>query len=176
MVVDLGANTGNFSRLSHRLGSKVVSIDSSHGCIDQAYKDLKQYPDLLPLIIDLSNPCTGVGWNSMERPPIQNRVCPDLVLALALIHHLAISNALPFGYLVQFFEDWNCPILIEFVPKSDPQVPLLYPGGNDVFPNYTEQKFSEAFSTKFKICGTYPIEDSTRVLYYLVPNKSKDTK
>jgi hypothetical protein len=165
----LGSNTGNFSRLASRYNFKVVSVDSSHGCVESTYEDKVKYPDLLPLLIDLTNPCTGVGWESKERPPLQERVKPNLVLALALIHHLAVSGALPFGYLVKYFKSWNCPVLIEFVPKSDPQVSKLFPGGLDIFPNYTEDRFTEVLSSEFSIKNRFTIEDSVRSLYYLVP-------
>jgi hypothetical protein len=168
-ILDLGSNTGNFSRLASRYGSKVVSVDSSHGCVDSAYEDRMKCPDILPLLMDITNPCTGVGWEGRERPPLQERVKPNMVLALALIHHLAISSALPFEYLVKYFRSWNCPVLIEFVPKSDPQVQTLFPGGLDIFPNYTEEKFTEVFSSEFSIKNRLPIGDSVRVLYYMVP-------
>jgi len=168
-ILDLGSNTGNFSRLANRYHFGVVSVDSSHGCVEAAYENKVKYPDLLPLLMDVTNPCTGVGWEGKERPPLQERVKPNLVLALALIHHLAISGALPLDYLVRYFRSWNCPILIEFIPKSDPQVQKLFPGGLDIFPNYTEEKFAEVFSSEFSIKSRFPIEDSVRVLYYLVP-------
>ena len=169
VVLDLGANTGNFSRLAYRKGPRVVSVDSSHGCVESTYEDKGKYPTLLPLLMDITNPCSGVGWESLERPPLQIRVKPDLVLALALIHHLAISGALPLDYLVKYFRSWNCPILIEFVPKSDPQVQKLFPGGLDIFPNYTEEKFVEVFSSEFNIVSRLTIVDSVRILYYMVP-------
>jgi SAM-dependent methyltransferase len=168
-VLDLGANTGNYSRLAHRLGSKVISVDQSFGCIDVAYGSRSDYPNLLPLLLDITNPGSGVGWESQERPPLQERVKPNLVLALALIHHLAISSAIPLDYLSKYFRNWNCPVLIEFVPKEDPQTGKLFPGGCDIFPGYTEKGFTQVFGQDFKICGKYPILDSFRTLYYLVP-------
>jgi hypothetical protein len=169
VVLDLGSNTGNFSRLASRYNFKVVSVDSSHGCIESAYEGRVQYPDLVPLLVDITNPCTGIGWEGKERPPLQERVKPDLVLALALIHHLAISSALPLDYLVRYFRSWNCPVLVEFIPKSDPQVSKLFPGGLDIFPNYTEEKFVDVFGSEFSISNRFTIEDSVRSIYYLVP-------
>jgi hypothetical protein len=171
VVLDLGSNTGNFSRLSYRYGSRVVSVDSSHGCVESAYGKRAKYPGILPLLMDITNPCTGVGWEGKERPPLQSRVKPNMVLALALIHHLAISSALPLDYLVKYFRSWNCPVVIEFVPKADPQVQKLFPGGLDIFPNYTEEKFAEVFSSRFTIKNRFPTDDSVRVLYYLVPKE-----
>ena len=79
----------------------------------------------------------------------------DMVLALAVIHHLAISNNVPLPQLADFFAETGKWLVIEFVPKSDSQVQKLLASREDIFPNYTRDGFESAFKERFNIrdCG-----------------------
>ncbi len=100
----------------------------------------------------------------MERGPV------DTVLALALIHHLAISNNLPFDRIANFFHDICNSLVIEFVPKSDSQVQKLLATREDIFPDYTREAFENTFGEYFTLQSSVKIKDSERVLYCMRRN------
>ena len=88
-------------------------------------------------------------------------------MALALVHHLAISNNLPLPMVAQFFAEIADKLIIEFVPKTDSQVRRLLATREDIFPNYTEEHFESAFAQQFQIVNRTPIADTHRTLYYM---------
>jgi hypothetical protein len=91
----------------------------------------------------------------------------DLVLALALIHHLAISNNVPLDNLARFFAACGRALIIEFVPKPDSQVQKLLASRKDIFPEYTEAGFERAFSRYFAIEKKVPVPETHRVIYLM---------
>ncbi len=98
-VWDLGANTGHFSRLASDKGIQTISFDISPAAVEKSYLECveKGETNILPLVLDLTNPSPAIGWENEERMSFLERGPADAVFALALIHHLAISNNLPFG-------------------------------------------------------------------------------
>jgi len=176
-VCDLGANDGRFSRLAASKNCTVTSLDSDWRCIEDNYKDVKQQgiQNILPLIIDLTNPSGGTGWDNNERVPIFNhqRTSPfDVMMALALIHHIAISNNIPLDQIAGFFAK-NCRwLIIEFVPKEDEKVIYLLEGRVDIFSDFSVTGFEAAFSKYFIIEKRTELIDSVRRLYLM---KSKIT-
>ena len=122
---------------------------------------------LLPLVMDLTNPSPDLGWSCEERSSLQRRGPADLALALALVHHLAISNNVPLAYVASFFAGICRSLIIEFVPKSDSQVQRLLATREDIFPDYTKSGFEEAFSGLFEIRRAAAIEGSERILYLM---------
>ena len=168
-VWDLGANTGEFSRIASERGVFTVSIDSDPGVVEANYlhtKDRKQ-KTLHPLLVDLTNPSAGVGWANSERDSLAARCNADCVLALALIHHLAIGNNVPLHHMAQYFASLAEWLIIEFVPKSDDKVQQLLISREDIFAEYTQSGFEKAFSEKFEIIRSQQISHSHRVLYLL---------
>jgi hypothetical protein len=101
--------------------------------------------------LDLTNPSPAIGWANLERQSFFNRGPFDMVMALALIHHLAIANNIPLQNIAEFFSKICNWLIIEFIPKDDPKVQVLLNSREDIFVNYTEEKFEEAFIKYFKI-------------------------
>lgn len=167
MVWDLGANTGRFSRLAANRGMATVAFDQDPACVERNYRDCRQegIANLLPLWVDLTNPSPNLGWQGRERMSLLERGSPDVVLALALIHHLAIANNLPLSRLAGFFGDLCRSLIIEFVPKTDSQVQRLLASREDVFPGYTQDVFEQAFRRYFEIRAVSKIRQSERTLY-----------
>jgi hypothetical protein len=168
-VWDLGANTGRFSRIAEEIGAEVISFDLDPVAVEKNYAECRQGKDtrLLPLILDLTNPSPGLGWAARERASIFERGPADTVLALALIHHLAISNNVPFDRLARFFASVCNSLIIEFVPKEDSQVQKLLITREDVFGNYNEEDFRNAFSEPFELKRRVELSDSKRVVYLM---------
>lgn len=172
-VWDLGANTGEFTRLSSNRGIFSVAFDVDPGAVTQNYIQVRKdrETNLLPLVMDLTNPSPGLGWGHKERQSLLARGPVPMVLALALVHHLAISNNVPLAKLAQFFQEVCEYLVIEFVPKSDSQVQRLLRSREDIFDTYTVKGFEGAFGHYFDIIDRRPVSGSERILYLL---KAKD--
>jgi ribosomal protein L11 methylase PrmA len=168
-VWDLGANTGEFSRLASAAEIRTLSLDSDPAAVERNFLDQVQEGDqyLLPLVIDVTNPSPALGWAHAERDSLEARGPADLVIALALIHHLAIGNNLPLEMVAGFLRRLGNRLLIEFVPKSDPQTQRLLASRKDIFPGYHQAGFESAFGTYFRIMDRSSVEDSDRVIYLM---------
>jgi ribosomal protein L11 methylase PrmA len=166
---DLGANNGVFSRVVGETGAYVVSSDIDPAAVEQNYRQMKseKSENLLPLLLDLTNPSPAIGWANRERDSFAARGPADLVLALALVHHLAISNNVPLLQLADFLANLGECLIIEFVPKSDSQVQKLLVSREDIFPAYTREGFESAFKQRFNILEAIPVRESERTLYLM---------
>ena len=166
---DLGANTGRYSRLASDRGIPTLAFDVDPGAVERNYLDCVANGDtnLLPLVMDLTNPSPGLGWHHQERASLLARGPADALMALALVHHLAIANNVPLGRLAPFFGQLGRWLIVEFVPKSDSQVQRLLAARDDIFPNYTIAGFEQAFSRHYTIRDKQPIRESARVLFLM---------
>jgi ribosomal protein L11 methylase PrmA len=166
---DLGANTGHFSRIAAEQSNEVVAFDIDPVAVEQNYRLCVQQKteSILPLLVDLTNPSPGLGWQNNERDSLMRRSGVDAVMALALVHHLAISNNVPLDRIASMMQRMGSHLIIEFVPKSDSQVKRLLATREDIFPHYTREGFELAFSQYFEICRSTEVEGSQRVLYWM---------
>jgi hypothetical protein len=168
-VWDLGANVGMFSRLASSRGIQTISFDNDPAAVEKNYLECveKDEKDLIPLLIDLANPSPGIGWQNRERASLIDRGPVDMVLALALVHHLAISNNVPLNLIADFFHQICHSLVVEFVPKGDSQVQRLLKTREDVFPDYNRSIFEKEMSNYFTIQDSVDIIDSERILYLM---------
>ncbi len=169
LVWDLGGNTGIFSREAASSGAFTISFDIDPAAVEQNYRTVKtkKEQNVLPLVLDLTNPSPALGWDNSERDSFGARGPVDMALALAVIHHLAISNNVPLPQLADFFFARCKWLVIEFVPKSDSQVQKLLTSREDIFPAYTREGFEAAFSARFTIHKSELIRNSERTLYLM---------
>jgi ribosomal protein L11 methylase PrmA len=166
---DLGANTGRYSRLASDRGVSTVAFDVDPACVDLHYRDVvaRGGRNVLPLWLDLTNPSPGLGWGHDERSSLLDRGPVDLAMALALVHHLAISANVPLGRIASFLRKACRALIIEFVPKGDSQVRRLLASRQDIFDDYTREGFEAAFAESFTIDRAEPIAESERTLYLM---------
>jgi len=115
--------------------------------------------------MDLTSPSPALGWNNRERMALAERGPVDAVLALALIHHLAISNNVPLPSVAEFMAGLGRNLIIEFVPKEDSQVQKLLASRVDIFDHYTQSDFEAAFAQCFTLRASQPIPGTKRTLY-----------
>ena len=169
-VWDLGGNVGIFSRIAGANDVPVVSIDSDPGAVDLNYRRMvdRDERNLYPIVADLTSPSPALGWDNREVRSLTARGPAGLVMALALVHHLAIGNNTRFERLARFFASLGPRLLIEFVPPDDPMVVRLLAMRNHRFPWYTEQEFEAAFGRCYQIQRSDRIQDSRRRLYLMV--------
>ncbi len=169
LVWDLGANVGVFSRLASDRGIYTVAFDLDPAAVEKNYRDCVAGGEtrLLPLVADLTNPSGAIGWAERERMSLAERGPADTLMALALLHHLAIGNNVPLPSIAEYFARLGRALIIEFVPKEDSQVQRLLAAREDIFANYTQPEFEAAFGQWFSIRRTERIGDSLRTLYLM---------
>src|SRR5690606_15316489 len=150
-VWDLGANIGHFSRIASNRGISTISFDIDPAAVNQNYLLVKknQERNLLPLLLDLTNPSSNIGWANEERKSFVERGPTDLIMALALIHHLVISNNVPIRSVAAFLSKLCRYLIIEFVPLHDSQVQKLLVSRKNIFDDYTQDHFEKQFGEYF---------------------------
>jgi hypothetical protein len=169
VVWDVGSNTGVFSRIAAAEGVLTISMDQDPLCVEMNYKDCvaRRETKILPLLLDLNNPSPNIGWQNQERKALFARGPADTVMALALLHHLAISNNVPLGTVAEMFGQTSSWLIIEFVPKQDSQVQRLLSTREDIFSDYTQENFESAFLEYFTIHKSEQVQNSDRILYLM---------
>ena len=166
IIFDLGANDGRFSELVEKeLNKYVVAFDIDSNAVESNY--LKNNSNILPLVMDFTNPSSGIGFSNSERKSFIERGNASLVLVLAFIHHLVISNNLSFEMVADFLSSITKYLIIEFVPKEDSQVKVLLKTRNDIFDFYDIDNFKKEFSKYFKIINEEKIGNSERTLFLM---------
>jgi hypothetical protein len=137
--------------------------------VEQNYLQEKKNQDtlMIPLVMDFTNPSPSLGWHNQERHSLLERAPAEALLALALIHHLAISNNVPLLRLAEFLSDLGHWLIIEWVPKEDSQVQKLLASRQDIFSEYHQAGFEAAFGFYFKIHEKVALQDSPRILYLM---------
>ncbi|MBA4251663.1 MAG: SAM-dependent methyltransferase [Chlorobiaceae bacterium] len=173
-IWDLGSNLGMVSKIAAAENVKIICFDSDPVVINQIYINCKErnLSNIFPSVLDLVNPSPASGWMLSERASFLDRQAPDLVMALALIHHLAIANNIPLSSLAHFFSRVSKKLIIEFVPKTDPNVQLLLRNREDIFSQYDENSFVDEFGKYFKILFSQKNSGSERVLYFMENNNT----
>ena len=168
-VWDLGANTGVYSALAAERGAYTVAFEQDPATVEHHYRARRREAStrVLPLVTDLANPSPGLGWAGQERDALADRGPADLVLALALVHHIALGNNVPLPEVAAFLARLGRALVIEFVPKGDPKVELLLASREDIFDDYHADGFEAAFAPWYEVEARAPIEGSARVLYLL---------
>ncbi|MDQ2675149.1 MAG: SAM-dependent methyltransferase [Chloroflexota bacterium] len=166
---DLGANTGVYSAIAADAGYRAVAWDQDAGSVEAHWLEVRKRDrsPILPLICDLSNPSPAIGWALEERRSFLDRGEPDVLLALALVHHLAIGNNVPLPRIARLFARVAPQAIVEFVPKEDPMTRRLLAARRDIFDGYTIDGFRAAFGETFEIVREARITDSPRTLFLL---------
>ena len=170
-VIDLGANDGYFSLLFGD-DKNVLATDADSNCINELYHKIKKegITNILPLVNNLSVPSPAIGWANTERESITVRLKADLVLALALVHHLAIAHNVPLYLIANWLYPMGEHLIIEFVPKSDEKVKLLLQNRNDIFDEYNLENFKSIFTQKYQIIKEEKAGNTNRVLFLMKRN------
>jgi hypothetical protein len=169
-VWDLGANTGEFSRLASNMGINTLAFDIDPLTVEKNYIQIKKQKEkyLLPLIFDATNPSPGIGWQNTERKSLIARGPTDCIFALALTHHLVLTNNVPFLKIAEFFAKiTNRFLIIEFVPKDDSNAKKLLTLRKDIFVDYNKHKFESVFRKLFDFISVDNIKGTKRIIYLM---------
>lgn len=167
---DLGCNRGLFSTLAAKHSGHVIAMDFDEPTIGALYERVKgNFPNVLPLVVDLMNPEPDQGWAQTERRGLAARGPADFCLALALVHHLRISGNVPLDRIFGWLKSITAAGIIEFVPKSDPMVKRLLSTRKDVYPDYNQETFESRLAECFRVDERVALPGSDRVLYRFSP-------
>lgn len=174
-VWDIGCNTGRFSRIAARHADNVVAMDSDQLCIDFLYEELKKegIHNILPLCINMADASPALGWRGLERKSLTGRGKPDLVLCLALIHHIVIGANIPLLEYVEWLASLGAALIIEFVSKDDAMVKTLLRNRVDQYEDYDPHRFRVYLESVFTIEEHKVLDSGTRELYYATPKAGK---
>ena len=171
LVLDIGANDGAFSEAVAPFADYVVAVDSDDAVIDNLYSSLKgSGKNILPLVVDITDPAGGRGWGNTERQPFFQRVKPDLVLCLAVIHHLVISESIPPELVAELLRSLDADVVLEIPSLDDPMVGLLLEQKmnlKDYRDRYDGARITRALENRFEIRRRVQI--GTRSILHLVP-------
>ncbi len=167
-VWDLGANAGRYSAIAARTAQRVIALDIDPAASERHWQALQSSGEtrILPLLQDLADPSPAVGWDLRERRSLFDRAEDATLLALALVHHLAIGQNVPLPMLSATMARLGRTLIIEWVPKEDPMVRRLLASREDVFPGYTREEFEATFTADWALADCVPIEGTPRLLFH----------
>jgi SAM-dependent methyltransferase len=167
LVWDLGCNTGTFSRIAAEQGAYVIAVDADHLAVERLFRRLRHEGNerILPLVMNLADPSPSLGWRGAERRSLDERGKPDLVLALALIHHLVISANVPLLQVVDWLASLGGDLVIEFVRRNDAMVETLLRGKRDNYDDYDEDLLARLLGERWQTVRREVSGSGTRVLF-----------
>lgn len=169
-VWDLGCNTGNFSRIAAERARHVIALDADQLAVERFYQTLKseERSKILPLVCNIADPSPNLGWRGLERKELMKRGKPDLVLCLALIHHLVLTANIPLKEIIEWLSELDSDLIIEFVTKQDPMVHQLLRNKDDIYKDYKQEYFERCLSARFSIVRQETFNSGTRIIYHAV--------
>ncbi|MEH0981573.1 class I SAM-dependent methyltransferase [Micromonospora sp. CPCC 205556] len=174
LVLDLGANDGRYARIAARHAAQVVAVEQDPAVVDTLYRALRDAGErrILPLVMDLADPSPGGGWRGVERASFAARARADVVLALAVVHHLAIGCNVPLPAVLDQLVAYARPggrLVVEFVHPEDAMARRLLANKPDgLFPRYRREEFERLLAARCRIDRRTDLPSGTRTLYEAV--------
>jgi len=168
---DLGCNTGQFSQIAAQHGELVIAMDADHLVVERLYRnpDLMSSKRILPMVQNLADPSPAWGWRQSERKALEQRGKPQLVLALALIHHVVIGANIPLAAFIDWLGSLGSALVIEFVSREDEKVIQLLRNREESFPAYNQPSFELALGQHFSTVKRQDLRNGLRALYFCRP-------
>ena len=165
-VWDIGGNTGDFSAVALGAGAtRAVVLDGDLDSLEKAYARRKEKSlPLLPLVMDCADPSAPMGWRQQERKGLSQRTNADAVLALAVVHHLAIGRNIPLQEVVDWLVSLAPRGIIEFVPKDDAMVQQMLMLRDVEFTDYDEAAFRSYIGRVARIVDEHRVTEKGRLL------------
>ena len=170
-IWDIGCNTGTFSRICSPHCNWVVSLDGDHDAVEQLYLKEKEEKssNILPLVMNLSNISPGQGWAGSERQAFDKRKDPDLILCLALIHHIRMSANIPNVLFLKWLRSLNSDVVLEFVNREDEMVIKLLTNKKEQYADYDIEQFIREAELFFTIEDRESLKGGKREIFFLKP-------
>jgi hypothetical protein len=169
---DLGANDGRYARIAAEHADATLALDIDHLTVDRLYRTLREEgrEDVLPLVMNLADPSPGLGWRGRERKRLEERGQPELVLALALVHHLAITANVPLAEVVDWLASLGASVVVEFPTRQDPMVQRLLAGKREgTHDDYSLETFERRLGEAFEVERRAELQGGVRVIFLAHP-------
>jgi SAM-dependent methyltransferase len=170
-VLDIGCNTGYFSKLAAAAGSRVVAVDLDETSVARLWKEAHTGDfDILPLVVNVTRPSPATGWLNSECSSFISRINKrmDLVIMLAVVHHMIVTERVPLEEILNLMaETTTNKLIIEYVPPSDPMFRQIARGRDELYSYFTQDYFESVCRRHFKIEKCLNLADSDRRLYLL---------
>ena len=171
LLWDLGGNTGTFSRIAARHSGTVVAVDGDQDAADSLYHSTLKGGErnIIPLVMDLTNLSPGQGWAGRERAAFDRRRKPDMILCLALLHHMRVSANIPLSLFFEWLRGLDATVLVEFVGRDDEMFRKLISAKSEDYPDYTEGNFQLEVDKHFTVRDRLELKDGNRKMLLLDP-------
>jgi SAM-dependent methyltransferase len=170
-VLDVGANVGHFSAMAARARAFVVAIDYDPVVVGRIWRMARaEGLPILPLVVNLARPTPAVGWRNAECPSFLDRARGrfDLVVMLAVIHHLIVTERIPLAEILDLAAELTTElVLIEFVGPEDPMFQRIVRGREHLHRGLSSTVFECACRAHFEIIRSQPLPGAHRTLYLL---------
>lgn len=165
---DLGCNTGNYARIASENADYVVAMDRDHLAVETLYRSLSKEGNrrILPLVMNAVDSSPGQGWRGAERKTLGSRGTPNLVLCLALVHHIVLGGNVLLSDFIDWLAELGADLVIEFVTRDDPIVQSLLRQKADAFEDYDLPPFEKWLGHRFDIVRRKVLNSQTRILYH----------
>ena len=163
---DVGSNDGQFSRIAARHSGQVLSLDVDHPSLDRLFQQEDRPDNVLPLLQNVLDPSPDWGWRNRERRSLVHRAPPDLMLCLAVIHHVVITGHVPLDDFVAWLADTTREVVIEFVDREDDRVQALLRNKDDDYADYDLAPFEESLGRRFEILQKLTLDGGKRHLFH----------
>jgi SAM-dependent methyltransferase len=168
LLWDLGCNDGRYTRVAVEHADYAVALDADPGVVELLYRALRGEASerILPLVVNLADPSPGLGWRGLERKPLPERGRPGLILALALVHHLAIAANVPLAELLDWLRSLGGALVVEFVEPEDGMARRLLAAKREgSHPDYRRDVFERLLGERFTVERSVELAAGRRVLY-----------
>jgi hypothetical protein len=166
-VLDIGGNTGRYSRIAAGASARVVAWDTDVASSDRNWREARSARlPILPLVADVARPTPAMGWRNAESLTLLERARHrfDCVLILGVLHHLLLADQIPIAdvatLLASLTRRWT---IVEWVPRTDARYIELCRGRDELYGHLTEDLFVEQFTRHFNIVTREPLTNG-RVL------------
>lgn len=168
---DLGCNTGTFSRIAASNSEYVLALDGDRKAIERLYQSLKASgpKNILPLVMDLGNVSPDQGWRGRERKALVRRGRPDLILCLALIHHIVISANIPVQEFIGWLREFDADVVLEWVGPDDEMTQILLRNRVNQYGELSLERFEKVIGESFNVIQSKVLKGGVRKIYYLEP-------
>lgn len=171
LVWDVGCNTGVYSRLAAGHADYVLALDADPVVVERLYRALRDEArsTILPLVADVGDPSPGLGWRGRERRPLDDRGAPDLLLCLALAHHVVIGRNVPLADFVAWLASFEAEVVLELVDRGDPMVERLLRNRRGQAIDYSRAAAEAALADRFEVLARTELASGTRTVYHCRP-------
>jgi hypothetical protein len=171
VAVDIGANAGLFTRILSEHFEHVLGIDNDQGAVDALYRSTRNsgITNLIPLVVDITNPTPSFGWRGRERAAFAERIQPSFATWLAVIHHLCLGIGLPLEEVAALITDFSDEAVVEFVAIEDPMAQRISASRVTDLAPYDRELFEKYIAGAASIVTREEVSD-TRTMYHLKRN------